>query len=302
MGDKEKTIMSKIKDGYIDFMDFKTYYRIANPMGKKTPLLLLHGGPGSTHTYFKVFDDLAEKDDRPIVMYDQIGCGKSMITGHPELFTAEVWLNELENLREKLELNEVHILGQSWGGMLNIFYAIEKKPKGVKSYILSSTLHSAKLWAEEQHRYIKLMPLDMQEAIAKAEKNDDYTDPEYKKAEKEFMQRHCMPEITDEMPDCVKEKKVAGKEAYFVAWGPNEFTPKGNLKDYDFTERLCEIDKPCLIMSGQMDMSTPYIAKDMHDRIKGSKWELFQHSRHVPYIEEKEKYQNILKTWLNDND
>lgn len=292
----------KIKDGMIAFKGFQTYYRIANPEGSKTPLLMLHGGPGSTHNYFKLFDSLAETDDRPIVMYDQIGCGKSMVTGHPELFNAQTWLDELETLRAELKLSELHILGQSWGGMLNIYYALEREPKGIKSYILSSTLHSAKLWAEEQARYIRLMPVEMQEAIAKAVANEDYKNPDYLKAVDEFMLRHCAPKITEDMPACLREEKLRGIEAYEVAWGPNEFTPKGNLKDYDFTDRLHEIDRPTLIMSGQMDMSTPFIAKSMHDSIKNSRWELFQHSRHVPYIEETEKYMRVLKEWLNRHD
>ncbi len=292
----------KIQDGYINFKNFKTYYRIANPEGKKTPLLMLHGGPGSTHNNFKIFDALANSDDRPIVMYDQIGCGKSMVENHPELFNSETWLDELETIRRELKLDEVHILGQSWGGMLNIFYAIERKPKGVKSYILSSTLHSAKLWEEEQHRNIQFMPMNMQKAIKQAEETKNFTGQEYQEAEKEFMLRHCMPEITDEMPACVREKKVRGKEAYITAWGPNEFCPRGNLKDYDFSDRMDEIDKPTLIMSGQMDMCTPFIAKSMHDSIKESEWALFQHSRHVPYIEETEKYLAVLKDWLNRRD
>ena len=52
-----------IKDGYLSFRGYKTYYRIANPDGKKIPLLLLHGGPGSTHNYLEILDDLAKKDD-----------------------------------------------------------------------------------------------------------------------------------------------------------------------------------------------------------------------------------------------
>ncbi len=292
----------KIVENHIDFKGFKTYYRIANPDGKKPPLLALHGGPGSCHNNFKILDSLAKDDDRPIVLYDQIGCGNSMVTEHPELFNAQTWLDELEQIRHDLKLDELHILGQSWGGMLNIFYAIERKPKGVKSYILSSTLHSAKLWAEEQHRNIKFMPEEMQKAIAEAEAKDEYTDPQFLAAEKEFMLRHCAPKTTEDMPMCFREKRQRGVEAYNVAWGPNEFTPKGNLKDYDFTDRMHEIDKPTLVISGQMDMSTPYIAKDMHDRIKNSKWELFQNSRHVPYMEETEKYIRVLKEWLNSND
>ena len=68
-----------IKEGYISFRGYKTYYRIVNPEGKKVPLLLVHGGPGSTHNSFEVLDDLAYLDDRPVISYDQIGCGMSSL-------------------------------------------------------------------------------------------------------------------------------------------------------------------------------------------------------------------------------
>ncbi len=292
----------KIKDGYLKFKDYKTYYVIANPEGKKTPLLILHGGPGSTHNNYRILDKLAKKDDRPIIMYDQLGCGKSMVTGHPELFNEEVWLDELENLIDKLSLNEIHLLGHSWGGMLAFHYFYKRQPKNVKSYIFSCTLYSAKVWAQEQHRNIKLMPKHMQDAIAKAEKENDFTGKDYLEAVDEFMLRHCCPKITEDYPACLRVEKVRGVEAYNTAWGPNEFTPLGNQKNYDYTERLEEFDKPALILSGLMDMCTPYIAKTMNDKIKNSKWELFRNSRHVPYIEESQRYMNVLEKWLNKND
>lgn len=292
----------RIKEGKIPFKGFETYYRITNPEGKKTPLILLHGGPGSTHNYFETLDALAEKDDRLLVMYDQIGCGESMISGHPELFTAEVWLEELDAIRNHLNLDEAHILGQSWGGMMAIWYAIEKKPTGVKSYILSSTLSSAKLWKEEQYRRIKYMPKEMQKAIYKAVETDDYSSKEYKEALAEFMVRHCADEVTADSPECLRRPKVAGTESYIVGWGHNEFSPTGTLSGYEFTERLYEITTPCLITNGQRDLCSPFIAKTMYDNLPNAEWELFAYSRHMPFVEENEKYINVLQEWLNKND
>lgn len=291
-----------IKEGYVPFRGHQTYYRIVHPEGKKTPLLLLHGGPGSTHNYFEVLDELAEKDDRPIVMYDQIGCGESFVEGEPELFTAEVWMDELEAVREHLKLDPVHILGQSWGGMLAIWYALERNPSGVKSYILSSTLPSAKLWREEQHRRITYLPVSMQKAIHEAEETGDYSSPEYQLALDEFMLRHCAGEITEDSPECLRRPKKSGSEAYVTGWGPNEFTPTGTLSGYEFTDRLHEIETPCLVTNGQRDLSSPYISKTMADRLPNAKWELFASSRHMPFVEEKEKYMQVLKDWLKSQD
>ena len=157
----------KITEGYMPYLGYKTYYRIAGECsGNKKPLILLHGGPGSTHNYFEVLDQLAD-EGRAIISYDQLGCGNSYVEGHSELWCSETWMNELIELRKYLGLDEIHLLGQSWGGMLSIEYLCDHKPEGIKSVILSSTHPSAKLWAQEQHRMIKFMSQEDQDAIAK---------------------------------------------------------------------------------------------------------------------------------------
>lgn len=114
----------QIKEGYIPFMGFKTYYRIAEAENSDLPpVLLLHGGPGSTHNYMEIFDCFAE-EGRTMVTYDQIGCGNSYVDGHPELWKMETWISELTTIRNALHLEKCHILGQSWGGMLLLQYLI----------------------------------------------------------------------------------------------------------------------------------------------------------------------------------
>lgn len=292
----------KITEGYMPFEGFKTYYRI---VGEKTPgkapLVLLHGGPGSTHNYFEVLDKIAETG-RQVIMYDQIGCGNSFVEGHPELFNADTWIKELIELRKHLGLDEIHLLGQSWGGMQTIWYALEYKPKGIKSYILSSTLSSAKLWEEEQKRRISYMSKEDQEALLGAVEIGDYSSKEYNDALGRFMNMYCAGEVTGESPECLRRPKKSGTEAYIVGWGHNEFSPTGTLAGYEFTDRLHEIKEPCLITSGAIDLCSPYIAKVMHDRIPNSSWELFQFSRHMPFVEETEKYIDVLTKWLDAND
>lgn len=292
----------KIVEGYMPFEGFQTYYRIVGEATPgKAPLVLLHGGPGSTHNYFEVLDEIA-KTGRQVIMYDQIGCGNSFVEGHPELFNADTWIKELIELRKHLGLDEIHLLGQSWGGMQTIWYALEYKPKGIKSYILSSTLSSAKLWEEEQKRRISYMSEEDQNALLGAVESGDYSSKEYNDALGRFMEMYCAGAVTEESPECIRRPKKAGAEAYVVGWGHNEFSPSGTLAGYEFTDRLHEIEEPCLITSGAIDLCSPYIAKTMYDRIPNSQWELFQFSRHAPFVEENTKYIDVLTKWLDSND
>lgn len=286
----------------ISFMGYETYYRSVGQRNEKAPLVLLHGGPGSSHNYFEVLDKLAEKDDRQIIMYDQLGCGNSSIPDdHPELYTKETWVKELENLRERLHLHEMHLLGQSWGGMLAIIYMCDYHPEGIKSLILSSTLSSAKLWSKELHRMIKYLPVEEQAAIHRAEITHNFSDLDYQKANDHFMSQHVI-KMTEDLPECVRREKIGGRVAYETAWGPNEYTPEGNLHDYEYTEQLSKIKVPTLITSGTDDLCSPYVAKTMYNRIPNSEWELFEHCGHMPFVQKTDEYIDLLKNWLNKND
>ena len=293
----------EIREGYMPFLEYKTYYRVVGKnTGNKKPLVLLHGGPGSTHNYFEVLDRIAEEDGRQLVMYDQIGCGNSYVENRPDLWNSKVWIEELIELRKHLGLDEIHLLGQSWGGMQTLEYVCNYKPEGLKSIILSSTLPASWLWAEEAQRMIAQMPQDMQDAIKKATESGDYSSPEYQAAEAEYMRQHCAGEVTENDPECLRRPKKAGRESYVVGWGPNEFTPLGTLKDYDVIDQLGDIKEPALIINGGNDLCTPYVAKFMYDRIQNSEWELFRTCRHMCFVEDNDHYVEVLKKWMNKND
>ncbi len=287
----------KITTGTMPFKGYQTYYRIVGEPTDNAPLLLIHGGPGSTHNYFEVLDDLAVTTRRQIISYDQIGCGESYVDGHPELWTLTTWLDELEALRSHLHLNRVNLLGQSWGGMLIIAYMIDRHPEGIESIILSSTLPSSELWSHEQQRLISFMPDDEQEAIARAVATGNFDDPAYLKANDHYTVLHA-DEITDASPECFRRPKRFGTESYLTAWGPNEYTPTGTLRDFDYTDRLGEITDPTLIISGTNDECTPLIAKTMDDNMPNAIWELLDGARHMTFIDQTDTYKQLLIGWL----
>lgn len=292
----------KTSEGYMPFMGHHTYYRTVGERTDKAPLILLHGGPGSTHNYFEVLDRVAEEDGRMLVMYDQIGCGNSYVDGRPDLWTAETWVNELITLREHLGLDTCHLLGQSWGGMLLLTYICGYEHSGVKSGILSSTLPASWLWGIEQARMIKELPEEYQEAIKTATETGDYSNDIYQRAEEEYMLRHAAGKPDPDGPECLLRKKRTGRESYVVGWGPNEYTPMGTLKDYDVIDKLKDIKEPCLVINGGNDLCTPYIAKVMYDNIPNSRWELFRECRHMCFVEDNDHYVEVLKEWLNEKD
>ena len=288
-----------IEEKYIPFREYQTYVRIVKEDDQDSvPILLLHGGPGSTHNYFEVLDPLAKQ--RPVISYDQLGCGNSYVENHPELWTLSTWMEELDNVIKSLHLTRFHLLGQSWGGMLALAYALQQ-PQGLQSLILSSTLSSSQLWGREQHRMLKYMTKEEQDAIAKAEETRNWQDEMAQKAIARYMKLHCA-DIKDNDPECLRREKRSGTESYMTAWGPNELTPQGTLKNFDVTDKLCEIKVPCLIISGTDDLCTPLIAKTMYDHLPYARWELFANARHMVFAEYTEKYLQLLADWCQETD
>src|SRR5438067_6637424 len=127
----------KAREGYVDFRDYRTWYRFVGDLDSPAaPLLALHGGPGSTHNYFAPLERLA--DERPVVLYDQIGCGESDRPQNIE-WSVVVFRDEVAAVREQLGLERIHLLGTSWGGMLALEHVLSGA-RGIVSLTLSSTL------------------------------------------------------------------------------------------------------------------------------------------------------------------
>ncbi|MYV15977.1 proline iminopeptidase [Furfurilactobacillus milii] len=291
----------KIEEGYMPFRGYKTYYRI---VGEKTPgkapLLLIHGGPGSSHNYFELLDDYAETG-RQLIMYDQVGCGKSSLPEDESVYVKETWAEELIALRKYLHLDEIHMLGQSWGGMLEMLYLTHYDQTGVKSVMIDGSPASIKLWTQEQHRLISYLSHEDREAIAEAERTGDFSGPKYLAANDRYMERYCWDDPDENSPEPLR-RETNGKRASLIAEGPNEFTENGTISDYDVTDDLKNIHVPVLVTNGTDDLCTPLIAKSVYDHIPGAKWHLFANSRHLALLDQHDEFISVLDKWLKEND
>ena len=296
-----------VTEGFMPFIGYQTDYRIvgnwsAHTTPKQAPLILLHGGPGSTHNYMELLDSLAD-DGRAVISYDQLGCGQSFVEGHPELWHAQTWVDELRALIDYLGITRFHVLGQSWGGMLALTYLADCQPKGVQSVVLSSTLPSSQLWGKENHRMARMLPEHEWEALDYAEKTGDYSSDAYAQAIDHYMQLHCCDDsYGPDAPECLRRPKKSGTECYETAWGPNELMPQGTLKDWDYTEALPSIKVPALIVSGTDDLCTPLVAKTMFDGLPQTRWELFEGCRHMCFADDNPRYIELMHAWLQEHD
>ncbi len=289
-----------VREGFITSHGYKTWYRIIGEREEvgKYPLLCLHGGPGMAHDYLEPLEQIAGTGRR-VIFYDQLGCGKSDHPHNPSMWTVELFVDEVGEVRKTLGLNEIHLLGQSWGGFLAQEYMLTK-PSGVKSLALANSAASTRQWIAEASRLRAELPPETQQTLKKHEDEGTTDDPAYISATDVYYRRHLCR--LDPWPACLNrtlEQLGRDPEVYNNMWGPTEFHCTGTLKDWDIENRIGEIETPTLILSGRHDESTPAINEVLHQGIRDSEWILFEKSSHTPHLEEMERYMEVLSDFLD---
>jgi len=263
----------------------------------RAPLLALHGGPGSTHHYFTPLEHLA--DEGAVVLYDQVGCGKSDRPADIE-WSVELFRDEVAAVRGHLGLERIHLLGTSWGGMLALEHVLSGA-KGIVSLILSSTLADNHEWVAEQKRLRDELPADVVATLDRLEAIGAYDDPEYERAEAVYNDRHF---YRGSKPRAELERMQAerGHEAYRAMCGPNEWSMTGVLKDWDVRARLGEIEVPTLVVRGRYDMCTDAIASTLMAGLPDAREVVLEHSSHTPVLEETERYLEVVRAFVREYD
>lgn len=253
------------QEAFLSFRGYPIWYRLAGDQGTagRWPLLCLHGGPGATHDYLEPLSALAQ-GERLVVFYDQLGCGNSAHPHDPSLWTVQLYLQELAAVRQALGLDNVHILGQSWGGMLALEYAVTR-PCGLKSLTLADTPASTAQWIAEINRLRAALPPEVQATLAHHEATGTTDDPAYQQAMMVFYRRHVCR--LDPWPECLNRtfaKMVQWPEVYRTMWGPSEFHVTGTLREWRIEDRLGEVRVPTLVLGGRYDEATPAVTETVH--------------------------------------
>ena len=283
----------------------ETWYRIdgeLRPDGP-APLVTLHGGPGATHDYLLALTDLA--DDRAVVFYDQIGNGRSThYEGrNGDFWTVDLFVREPHNLVDSLGIaDRHHVLGSSWGGFLGQEYALTQ-PRGLRSLVLTDTAASFPDFVSEANRLRAELPPEVEATLKRHEEAGTTDDPEYEEACMVFYKRHLC-RLDDWPQEMVESFAWIAKDptVYHTMNGPSEFHVIGSIRDWQSKDRLAEISVPTLLTSGRHDEATPALQEPLRDGIPNCEWVLFEQSSHTPFVEERDRYMQVVGDWLAKHD
>ncbi|HJA74550.1 proline-specific peptidase family protein [Limosilactobacillus pontis] len=266
-------------------------------------LLALHGGPGGNHEYWEdAAEQLAKQGlNVQVTMYDQLG---SLYSDQPDYSDPEIakkyltydyFLDEVEEVRQKLGLDNFYLIGQSWGGLLVQEYAV-KYGQHLKGAIISSMVDEIDEYVEHINalRDKTLSP----EAVAfmkQCEANNDYSNPKYQ----EYVQVMNENYIDRRQPSKLYHLKDLGGDAvYNVFQGDNEFVITGKLKDWHFRDQLKNIKTPTLITFGEHESMPLATGKKMAELIPNSKFVTTPNGGHHHMVDNPDVYYKHLADFI----
>jgi proline iminopeptidase len=225
-------------------------------------VLLLHGGPGFTHEYLEAMESFLPQAGIEMYYYDQLGCGNSDQPDDPALWTLPRYLEEVEEVRAGLGLDNFVLYGHSWGGILAIEYALHHQRR-LRGLVVSNMTASIDSLLRHLAKIKQQLPAATQAKLAALEAREAYDSPEYE----QIMMEELYPQVvcrTAPWPDAVNRAfRRVNPKVYNQMQGKSEFVVTGNLKGWDRWDRLHEIKVPALTMGARHDEMDPQDMRKM---------------------------------------
>ena len=266
-------------------------------------LLALHGGPGGSHEYWEDTADQLKKQglNVQVTMYDQLG---SLYSDQPnyddpaiakKYLTYDYFLDEVDEVRQKLGLDNFYLIGQSWGGLLVQEYAV-KYGQHLKGAIISSMVDDIDEYVEHVNALReKTLPADAVAFMKECEAKNDYSNPKYQ----EYVQVMNEQYVDRKQPSKLYHiKNLGGDAVYHVFQGDNEFVITGKLKDWHFRDQLKNIKVPTLLTFGEHETMPLATARTMDSLIPNSQLVTTPNGGHHHMVDNPDVYYKHLADFI----
>jgi len=267
-------------------------------------LLLLHGGPGATHEFFEPADSYLPAAGIEYYFYDQLGSFYSDQPNEPELWDLPRFVDEVEQVRLALGLDSTNffLLGQSWGGILAMEYALHHQD-ALKGLVISNMVSSSPAYNDYADNV--LMPQMDQAVLAEVkgyEASGDTANPRYFELLIEHhYEHHVLRMPWADWPDPAKRGiNHINQDIYVKMQGPSELGMSGTLEDWDRTQELSTIKVPTLVMAATHDTMDPAYMKMMSERLPNGRFHLSPNGSHLAIFDDQETYFAGLTDFLLD--
>ena len=294
-----------IQEGFVDSHGALIYYQ---SVGRGAPLMIIHGGPGASHDYFLPYLLPLMRTSR-LVFIDERGSGKSSKIEDPTQYNIANMVEDIEAVRQALDLGKISLLGHSFGGALVQAYAF-KYQKNLSHLILGSTFASTK----ELNQALAKMKAEMNpkerdrvnalEAAGLFGKGELWEHGRYpEEYAKLAWGKGYFPYVYQNHPDPNYDPLASNTgtawDVYREMWGSDgEFVVDGNLKEVEYLGQLSQIKVPTLIIVGDHDESDPRMSQEMHEKIAGSQLVILPNSGHMTFEDQPEKFLRAVRDFV----
>lgn len=283
----------------------RVYVRINGEVdgADKAPAIFIHGGPGGTHAGFAAMLGLAK--DRPIILYDQLGSGKSDRPNNPANWRVERFVEELEAVRAAVGAEKLHLVGVSWGAALALEYSA-KYPDRVASTVLGGTFISTPHWLTDANLLVQDLTPEQQATLTACE-SDNAPEGDTCSAifDRIYSRHYERPDYGDALREYRKTFGGQGRNSliYNAMWGPSEFSSTGTLRSYDATLKLRELDGgKTLFLIGQYDSARIDTVQEFVALTPGAELAVVPGGGHAFLLDRPLVTEAILQSWLNRKD
>jgi proline iminopeptidase len=266
----------------------------------KIKVLLLHGGPGFTHDYMECMEDFLPKEGIEFYYYDQLGAGNSDIPTDTSLWRLPRFIEEVEQVRKGLGLENFYLFGHSWGSLLAMEY-LHKYQDHVKAAVLSNMVAGIKSYLD--YTAVLKKKFFTEEDIRKYDSLDKlglYNSPEFQDLLMTKLYSHVMCQLKEWPEPLMRAFKKANMSIYIQMQGVDEFHVTGNCKDWEMWDRLKDIKTPTLVIGGMNDEMNPEDMKREGQLIPNSRTYLCPNGAHMSMYDDQQNYFRELIRFLKD--
>ncbi|MBC7557503.1 MAG: proline-specific peptidase family protein, partial [Chryseobacterium sp.] len=267
----------------------------------KIKILLLHGGPAMTHEYMECFETFFQKEGFEFYEYDQLGSYYSDQPKNDSLWTIDRFVDEVEQVRKAIgaDVNNFYVLGNSWGGILAMEYAL-KYQKNLKGLLVGNMVASAPEYGKYSDILGKQMKPEVLAEIRELERKKDFSNPRYMELlTPNFYHEHlCRLKV---WPDAVERSfKHVNSEIYTLMQGPSEFGISGRLANWDIKDQLKNITVPTLMIGAKYDTMDPKAMEAQSKMVKNGHYLYCPNGSHLAMWDDQKVFMTGVISFINN--
>jgi proline iminopeptidase len=267
-------------------------------------VLLLHGGPAMTHEYMECFESFFPKEGFEFYEYDQLGSYYSDQPTDSSLWTIEHFVDEVEQVRKVLGLNKDNffLLGNSWGGMLAMEYAL-KYQDNLKGLLVCNMMASCPDYGKYANDVLaKQMDTSVLKEIREMETKKDFANPRYMELLIPNFYNQHLCRLKDWPDGFNRAMKHANNTIYTMMQGPSEFGVGGRLVNWDIKSRLKEIKIPTLMVGAKYDTMDPAAMEVQSKMVQNGKYLYCPNGSHLSMWDDQQVFMSGVIKFIKDVD